>query len=257
VTGLKSRFVFSLLWVTLLGGTVCWSASQAGCRRQTEANQEVGFVEMEAQLPSDTVVRLDPENDTVTYLRGENLSKALEEHEQFRRLQSENLFHEIALAFITAYRSLFELIQPADELIVKSVKTDDLGLKHIRFQQVLQGIPVWACEIIVHLDRSNRVYLVQGQYIPTPTDVDIRPVITQGQACSVVAEHLEWGTEEPRSANCHPKLVIFAPSDKAPILAYRVLVNVSLIKGWACMVDAQAGDVLEKLSTVYTDGSDT
>jgi hypothetical protein len=45
--------------------------------------------------------------------------------------------------------------------------------------------------------------------------------------------------------------LIFVGSDERARLAHRVLVEVSLIEGWAVMVDAHDGAILDKVSTVF------
>ena len=44
--------------------------------------------------------------------------------------------------------------------------------------------------------------------------------------------------------------MIFSAAGKAPHLAYRVLASLSVAEGWEVMVDAQTGEVLQKLSTI-------
>jgi Zn-dependent metalloprotease len=204
----------------------------------------------ERSLPPDTQIRRDAARGTITFLRAKNLSEDLERDSDFRALQSANRFADIALAFLTAYRSSFHLQTPVDELVVKSVTTDDLGSKHIRLQQTFAGIPVWGAEIIVHLDQYNHVYLAQGSYIPTPSGLRTRPVLGSEEALRIVAEHVDGIGPECRG--CQAELVIFVPADNTPHLAYRVLAIVSLTEAWAIMIDAVTGTLREKLPTVYT-----
>jgi len=207
---------------------------------------------LEARLPPDVEMRRHPENGTILLLQARNLSKSLEGDDLFRELQSKDLFAEIALAFLSGHHLLFKMIHPLDELEVQSVAADDLCLKHVRFQQVFREVPVWASEIVVHLDRSNHVYLVQGKYVPTPKDVNPLPVLNQEEACGIVARELESTGSECRS--CRPELVIFAPPTRRARLAYRVLTTSSLMEGWAFTVDAQTGALLEKLPTAHAGG---
>lgn len=226
------------------------STAHAGCGPERLTTQETSSLDMDAQLPSDTVVRRNPENETIAYLQGENLSQGMEEDETFRRLQSENLLPQIALSFLNAHRSFFKLIQPADELRVKSLKTDNLGLKHVRFEQVFEGLAVWACEIIVHLDTSNHVYLLQGRYIPTPKDVNTRAGLSPEEACRIVANDLEAQGFDHKE--CRPELVIFVQTGDIPHLTYQVSVTPSLVEAWIFMIDAETGDVLMRLSNIHT-----
>jgi hypothetical protein len=204
----------------------------------------------EIRLPADTQIRRHAVRGTITFLRAKNLSEDLEHDSDFRALQAANRFADIALAFLTASRSLLHLQQPSDELMVTSATTDDLGLKHVRLQQTFAGIPVWGAEIMVHLDQSNHVYLVQGQYIPTPSGLQTHPALSREEAVRIVARHVEG--MGPECHGCQAELAIFVSADHVPHLAYRILAPVSLTEAWAIMVDAATGAFLEKLPTVYT-----
>jgi hypothetical protein len=232
----SARLVSQLFFLFFLE---TWSPYPADCR--------LTFLHLprEASLPSDAVIRRDPTEGTVIFLRGKNLSEGLEKIVGFRELQSADRFGEIALAFVSAHPALFKLEQPEKELGLKSATRDKMGFKHVRLQQVFEGLPVWGAEMIVHLDKSNHVYLVQGRYIPTPERLSTSPRLTPAAALHVAAKHVGLGTE---CKGCRSELVVFAKG--TPRLAYRVLVTLSLVKGWALMVDAETGAVLEKIPTV-------
>ena len=183
-------------------------------------------------------------------MKAPNLSEHLEHDPDFAQLQTSKQFGDIACAFIHAYRADFRLTQPVDELQTHSVKTDDLGLTHVRLQQTFQDIPVWAAELIVHLNADTQVYLVQGRYIPTPHNLSTEPSLTNQAALQRATDHL--GRPLAGCLECQAELVIFAAEGKAPRLAYRVLALLSVAEGWEVMVDAQTGEVLQKLSTIQS-----
>ena len=183
-------------------------------------------------------------------MKAPNLSEHLEHDPDFAQLQASKQFGDLARAFIHAYRADFRLTQPANEFRVQSVETDTLGLTHVRLQQTFQGIPVWAAELVVHLNADTQVYLVQGRYIPTPHKLSTDPGLTEQAALQRAADHL--GRPLTRCLKCQADLVIFAAEGKAPRLAYRVLASLSMAEGWEVMVDAQTGEVLQKLSTIRT-----
>ena len=204
-------------------------------------------LDLSAALLPDAGLRRDMRG-TVRFLRGENLSQNLERDPAFRALQAADRFAEIALAFLTAYRTEFRLVQPEDEMAVASVETDNLGFKRVRLQQSFRGIPVWGAELIVQLDRANHVNLVQGRYIPTPVRLRTIPEITGEDALATASVSLDTESGCP---GCRSELVIFASDNQPPRLAYRVRVNVSMNEGWDIMVDAVTGAIFDKLSTVY------
>lgn len=224
-----------------------------GCNMNNTISSKDSPQSAQMELPSEALIKYDKNNGTITYLKGENLSEALEKDEFFRGLQSRNMHADIAFAFLMAYRSSFKLMNPADELIIDSITTDDLGLTHIRFQHIYEGIPIWASEIIIHLDRSNHVYLFQGSYIPSPEDINTIPALTEDTAFRLVVENLRHKDFE--CAGCRSGLVIYpSSSNEMPRLAYRVTAAPSLSEGWTFIIDANTGEILEKLPTVHTDG---
>ena len=183
-------------------------------------------------------------------MKAPNLSEHLEHDPDFAQLQARKQFGDLARAFIYAYRVDFRLIQPANELQVQSVETDALGLTHVRLQQTFHGIPVWAAELVVHLNADTQVYLVQGRYIPTPHNLSTDPELTEQAALQRAADHL--GQPLTGCLKCQADLVIFAAESKAPRLAYHVLALLNLAQGWEVMIDARTGEVLQQLSTIRT-----
>ena len=199
-------------------------------------------------IPAD--IRRDPRLGTITFLKAPDLSAYLQHDADFAQLRASKQFGDIARAFIAAYRDEFRFTEPAQELRVESVETDALGLTHVRLQQTFHNIPVWAAELLVHLNADTQVYLVQGRYIPTPRNLSTQPSLTDQAALQRAADHL--GKPLTGCLKCQTTLVIFASDDIAPRLTYHVSILLSLTEGWEVMIDAQTGEVLQKLSAIQT-----
>jgi Zn-dependent metalloprotease len=205
---------------------------------------------MKHSLPIDAKIIRDETNHTIIFLKGRNLSAALESDAHFSQVQAQNDAAAIAKAFIDAYREEFRLIDPVTELAAASVVTDDLGLTHVRFQQSYQEIPVSASEIIVHLDRDKHVYLVNGRYIPTPDHLNIQPHITLSDAQAVAAKHLERDRADcPR---CVTNLIIFPKPGNGALLAFRVEALIRADEGWIYFIDAHSGLIIERQTSIRT-----
>ncbi len=217
-----------------------------GVNRQSNHDH---FEGMDMELPSDTIIKRDENNATIIFLKGKNLSEGLEKDKNFQELQTEGLYSEIALAFISANNLLFKIVDPVNELTVKSINIDDLGYKHIRFQQEFNGIPIWASEFNVHLDSFNHVYLLQGRYIPTPVEVETQPVLKEEDAKRIVTDNLASPGHE--CLKCRPEMIIYTSIEVEARLAYRIVTTLRATEGWAFIIDAATGAVLEKLTTVY------
>ena len=98
------------------------------------------------------------------------------------------------------------------------------------------------------LNADTQVYLVQERYIPTPHNLSTDPELTEQTALQRAADHL--GHPLTECLKCQADLVILAAESKAPRLTYRVLASLSMAEGWEVMVDAQTGEVLQKLPTI-------
>jgi Zn-dependent metalloprotease len=245
------RFLYFLLIIEI-------GMSSMACADFKSQSSPDYFMGMGMKLPQDVVVKLDDKNKTIVLLKGENLSADLEKDERFKSLQSANQYPEIALAFLCANHELFELVDPPEELSVKSLQTDDLGFTHIKFQQSYKRISVWASEINLHINHQNHVYLIQGRYIPTPVNVNTQPDLTEKDALDIVTEKL--GKDRSECPGCSCETIIFeddADSNIAPCLAYRIETKPGPAEGWEFIIDADSGMVLKKLSAVFNDKSKT
>src|SRR4051794_12422316 len=45
-------------------------------------------------------------------------------------------------------------IDAVDDVALMTVEGDDLGMTHVRFAQLQQGVPVAGAQVVVHLDRD-------------------------------------------------------------------------------------------------------
>ena len=202
-------------------------------------------------LPSDARLQRHPDTQTVVSMKGRDLSRALDGVGRYRNLLAQKRFYDAAVCFLDFYNQVFRLDHPARELSPASVRTDDLGMTHVRLVQGYEGIPVWPGEITVHFSAQGAIYWVQGHYIPTPRKMDPTAGIQKADALKIVAgELVRYG---PDSAPGSAELVIWAGCPEKPALAYRVSSRAGLTKGWDFFIDAATGAVLGKISTVNTE----
>ena len=202
---------------------------------------------MPPPLPADTELRRDERTGTVRSLRAADFSAELREDPEYRRLVEAGRLGDAALAFVSHYRGLFRLDDPAHELNVESARTDELGKTHVRLQQSFRGIPVHGGELLVHLE-GGAVYLAQGRYVPTPSTLDVTPTLSRDDALDAAARALE--ADEARS-RFRAELAIFGDDDGRARLAYRVVAPVSPLEGWKLMIAADSGEILSRSPTVY------
>ncbi len=161
-----------------------------------------------------------------------------------------------AYDFVSERRSLFQLRFPDKELELIGQTTDSLGLTHLRFQQCYNGVNVWGCQLIVHFEKGDMIYLVGGQTIPTPS-ISTIPDISQVNASEIAIASLS-SLYRPGDLKAESELVVF-PNDGDPRLAWLVtLTHVTKTPVcWRVFVDVTSGTVLNKYNDVQSEGPDT
>jgi hypothetical protein len=76
---------------------------------------------------------------------------------------------------LARYKDLFRMREPARELRASRTQQDELGMTHVRFQQVTHGVPVVGAELTAHYDRAGRVTSIQANYVPDLDRLDLEP----------------------------------------------------------------------------------
>ncbi len=119
--------------------------------------------------------------------------------------------------FLGAYGSLFGLSSAPGELSVLRAPVRDDGRAYVRFQQHVQGVPVFGGELIVQVDKSGNVEAVIGEALPdvsldtTPTVAG--PAARQTALDSVAAPN---GTTASSLLAGEPALWLYQPSLTEP-----------------------------------------
>ncbi|RKQ28166.1 M4 family metallopeptidase [Oceanobacillus halophilus] len=136
-------------------------------------------------------------------------------------------------------------------LKVKNVQEDDLGMTHIRFAQTKDNVPIEGSEVIVHFNKNNEVVGVNGHYnkiaeeqgIQTTASIDSESALEIAKASVHAPEQLSY---EPVS-----ETVVY-PFEGENILAHKV--NLTFLGdepgNWFVFVDANTGAVIDKYNAV-------
>ncbi len=117
-----------------------------------------------------------------------------------------------ALSHAQEYGSLFGLRDPVNEL--RTVRTQDNpdGRSTVRLQQVHQGVPVIAGEIMVGMDRNGKLLYMGGGISPS-SKVATQPVVTEAEArATAVAAVAKWYGASAGSLTASPaELSVYDP----------------------------------------------
>ncbi len=83
--------------------------------------------------------------------------------------------------FIRQHRSELGLRQSQQQLIPIKQQVDQLKMRHIRYQQIYHGVPVFGAQLFVHLNQDNDVAISTGRIVPA-MNVSTQPTLTVNQA---------------------------------------------------------------------------
>ncbi len=96
-----------------------------------------------------------------------------------------------AALFVDLYGAAFGLGDRTQVMVAGPPKRDELGVEHVKFQQLHEGVPVTGGQFLVHL-KGSRVMAANGRVLERlPDDVrpEVAPASAQAAARSVVAKY--------------------------------------------------------------------
>jgi thermolysin len=118
--------------------------------------------------------------------------------------------HARSLEFLKQHGHVAGLREPAAELELVGALEDELGLTHVRLQQVHQGVPVFANQIITHIG-DKRVGETTGRANEAAQRINTSPGLTAARAIKAAKAALNYEgdlAEQPKA-----KLVILPNVD--------------------------------------------
>jgi Zn-dependent metalloprotease len=113
-----------------------------------------------------------------------------------------------AFAFVDAYGKAFGLQDASQVQVTRVQGVDEVGMDHVRLQQVHKGIPVTAAELTVHLREAN-VVAVLAKTLTDLDSVDTTPSITPTKAMEAVQALLAKHLHVTDAKLSKPRLEIF------------------------------------------------
>ena len=155
-----------------------------------------------------------------------------------------------ARTFLRTNCDLLRLDDPNAELVLVHRHTDELGRTHLRFRQQYQDVPVWPADILVHLSPEGHVDVMNGAFVPTPTELSTTPVLDEATAVEYARTGLTDGAEAEVTAS---ELIIYAPGDTPPRLAWKLELAIDVTAQWLVVIDAINGDELTAYNQIMHD----
>ncbi|MEO6064992.1 MAG: M4 family metallopeptidase [Lysobacterales bacterium] len=146
----------------------------------------------------------------------------------------------IGLGFIVRYEDLFGVQNAGEELVFASSEVDELGMTHVSFQQVYQGVEVFQSTIDVHVGPGGSVKAAGNQFVPGLHLASVTPAFSKALAQDKVRRSVPGAklTGEPR-------LVVYPQREKT---AHPIATLAWLVETY----DAQAPSRLLNVIDAYT-----
>lgn len=163
-----------------------------------------------------------------------------------------------AMTFLNSNTDLLRLKDAGKEMHLKTDSMDRLGRRHMKFEQYYEDVPVWGASLILHFDKQGNLDLVNGAFIPTPSSLQVTPVVEDSEAIALAQAFVaDGGTQTVLGP---AKLVVY-PGDpeiaelQDPRLAWQVRITTDFAHYWMVLVDANNGAKLKAYNEVMTAGN--
>ncbi len=157
---------------------------------------------------------------------------------------------------LSQYGYLFGAYNAQAELTLKSQNTDALGMRHLRFSQIYQGVPVFSGELIVHLNANGSVRSINGSFEQNIV-LNTTPSLTPDDAVGSAVASWESRYGGIIAEVAEPTLWVISPAalsnqaDGPYYLAWGVRVrNAEASLDLTLFVDAHSGTVVYEASNV-------
>ncbi len=160
--------------------------------------------------------------------------------------------------FFEDYKELFKMSNPVEELSVRNVQTDNLGMTFVKMRQSVNGISVFGREMVVHLNNNHEIYAVNGEFFPEVKVESTVPSVSPDLAIAAAKSNIgsavyRWDTvfEKmlPTGKSWTPtaELTIYE-HEKQFRLVYQTMIAIEEPEpaNWVYFVDAKTGTVLHR-----------
>jgi Zn-dependent metalloprotease len=225
---------------------------------QVQANQTIEIDSAAEEVPAlrstlgEVDVSLAPQTGKARFLRltpGQSEAVA-------RQLGAQGSAEERAIAFLEAYGALFGIRDAGAELRLAQMQTDQAGNTHVSYEQVYQGLPVFAGVLRVHMDAAGMITAVNGLFIPELA-VNTAPHLSAEQAALTAQGVVNSDViDADRADAVGTTLLVFRENlalglPGANHLAYEVEVSNGRDVREFVYVDAHSGKVIDQITGIF------
>lgn len=202
------------------------------------------------------------ENGTINWLQGKlgNITNyTSKRNNKLNQQSSTQSYIDASYSFFVKNKIEFKIDNPLEELIVVKNNEDELGFKHIKFKQMFKGFPIYGSEIIVHINKYDEIYTVNGNYEPTHSIIPQQSNISSEEA-KIICEN-KFKTENrfhilPITEDDILKLndenieIAWLPTELCNMkLCYVVEIHPNLLDHYTLFIDAVNGQIIKEINS--------
>jgi len=209
----------------------------------------IGFSTSLAQVNQVGILEKFKKDNNVTelILNERNIPTFIVGNLSSKGLKSSASPEEQSFQFFEDNRLIFDMKDPKTELKVYRIKTDDLGMTHIRFKQYYQNLEVYGTELITHFNKVGQLNSVNGEYF-NDINLSIIPKISETDAGLKALSDIKYTGEKPSIEEA--KLIIYQ-LNKSYHLTWLFKINVKNPGAkWDYFIDADNGEFLFKTNNI-------
>ncbi|HPS12416.1 MAG TPA: M4 family metallopeptidase, partial [Prolixibacteraceae bacterium] len=169
------------------------------------------------------------------------------------------------LSFFERTQKTTGIVNASETMRIKSIRTDDLGMTHIKSSQYYKGVEIYGSESTLHLGKKNERFT--GRIFRLENDLDVNPTISENGALVKTENSLKELTvcknltdKEKKILNyqsAKTNLVVYRNKDHSFSLAWEIEIRPNFIEVWKYFVDAHSGEIIRIFNATNTNGPAT
>ena len=226
-----------------------------------QSNQSVLFEETVSRLLAGTngrtQVSLNPATGAASFIRlpADTLSLNVQDSSPAAK----------AWSFFNEFGDVFGITDAGAQLNLVETRTDYLGATHLTFQQIHQGVEVFAGVLKVHLDADSHITAVNGTFIPdltfntipawtmeTLAPIAVETVLSQARVQGTAVNTIADISARPgRLLIFRTGLVRGVPGQNHLVYEFEVT-NPALTIREFVYLDAQTGKIVDQITGIHT-----
>jgi bacillolysin len=159
-----------------------------------------------------------------------------------------------AMHYLSHAAPMMKIQNTSEEFRIVNMEKDDLGMTHVRMQQMVNQVPIYGAEIIIHHDGKAFDFL-NGSYYPSVkselNDVSISDQQVKDIFRKDVGSEVKYlgDIRQIGDLSTQTKLVIY-PFNGKFYQAYHVIGYKNLIDRWEYFVHATTGEIIHKFQSI-------